>query len=348
MRIAIASVQVPFISGGAEILADMLKQELIKRGHEAELVTIPFKWYPYTSLFDCMLMGRMMDLSEVNGEKIDRVIAMKFPAYYVKHKHKVLWLMHQHRQAYDLWNTEYGDLQLLPNGKEIRDYIRTCDNQYLPEARRLFTIAQTTTNRLLKYNQIESTVLYHPPINHEKLHCQSYGDYVFYPSRIDTIKRQRLLVEAMKYTKTAVRVIIAGTGSKKETEFINHFIRKNHLENKVVMAGYISEEEKISHYANCLGVYFGAHNEDYGYITLEGMFSQKPVIVHNDAGEPLEFIKDDENGFVLRTDPNEIASKLDYLYEHKEEAKRLGENGRMSLMEKNMNWDYVIEQLLCA
>ena len=200
----------------------------------------------------------------------------------------------------------------------------------------------------MEYNHIESTVLYHPPVNHEALHCQSYGDYVFYPSRIDRIKRQRLLVEAMKYTKTNVKAILAGAGSQKETDYIHRFIRKNQLESKVTVKGYIPEEEKISHYANCLGVYFGVHNEDYGYITLEAMFSQKPVIVHNDAGEPLEFIRDGENGYILPPDPKEIAKKLDELYENKDEAKRVGEKGRSSLLEKKMNWDYVIEQLLCA
>ena len=41
-----------------------------------------------------------------------------------------------------------------------------------------------------------------------------------------------------------------------------------------------------------------------------------------------------------------IAEKIDYLYNHKEEAKKLGQNGKKSLIEKNINWDYVIEQLL--
>ena len=46
MRIAIAMVQVPFIRGGAEIHAEMLRDELKKRGHQVDIVTIPFKWYP--------------------------------------------------------------------------------------------------------------------------------------------------------------------------------------------------------------------------------------------------------------------------------------------------------------
>ena len=38
--------QVPFAHGGAEVLAERLTEELNARGHEAALVTVPFKWYP--------------------------------------------------------------------------------------------------------------------------------------------------------------------------------------------------------------------------------------------------------------------------------------------------------------
>ncbi len=128
MKIAIATVQVPFITGGAEILTNLLQHELVKQGHEAEIVSVPFKWYPSETLLNCMIMGRMMDLTEVNGEKIDLVIAMKFPAYYVKHPNKVLWLMHQHRQAYDLWRTEYDDMHTWEDGEFIRKTIISNDN----------------------------------------------------------------------------------------------------------------------------------------------------------------------------------------------------------------------------
>ena len=118
------------------------------------------------------------------------------------------------------------------------------------------------------------------------------------------------------------------------------------MENKVFLKGFISEEEKIEYYATCLGVYFGAYNEDYGYITLEGMLSEKPVIVHPDAGGPLEFVENGKNGFVVDPDPKAIAAKLDYLYENKTLAESLGKNGKQSLIDKNLNWDYVIKQLI--
>jgi glycosyltransferase involved in cell wall biosynthesis len=346
MKVAIAMVQVPFIRGGAEIHAEMLKDELKKRGHQTDIITIPFKWYPTSTLLDCMLMGRSMDLSEVNGEKIDQVIAMKFPAYYVKHDNKVLWLLHQHRQAYDLWGTKYGDLHDLPDGEFIRDIIIKHDNKYIAEAKAVYTNAQNTSNRLMKYNGIKSEALYHPPLNYQKMHCNEYGDYIFYASRIDPMKRQRLLVEAARYTKSGVKFIIAGSGPKSELDYIDNLINKNNLKSKVKMAGFVSEEEKLNYYANCLGVYFGAFDEDYGYITLESFYSKKPVIVHTDSGGPLEFVENEINGYVIEEDAKILAEKIDQLYLDRKEAQRMGENGYESLKEKHIDWDYVIDKLL--
>lgn len=346
MKIAIATVQVPFVTGGAEILVGMLKEELIKRGHQAEIVTIPFKWYGSETLLDAMLMGRMIDLSEVNGEKIDRVIAMKFPTFYLKHNHKVIWLMHQHRQAYDLWETQYGDLHNFENGKKIRKMIIESDTKYLKEAKGIYTIAENTSNRLKKYNGLESKTLYHPPINHEKLYFEEIGDFIFYPSRIDSIKRQRVLVEAARYLKSKAKIYIAGGGSAKEIDYLKELIKRYQLEDKVKLLGYISEEEKIQYYAKCLGVYFGAYDEDYGYITLEAFFSKKPVIVHKDAGGPLEFVEDNVNGYVLDEDPKVVAEKIDIWMNNKMLAKETGVKGYESLLAKNISWDYVIQQLL--
>ncbi|HZT81915.1 MAG TPA: hypothetical protein VFA26_16940, partial [Gemmataceae bacterium] len=85
MRIVIATVQVPFVRGGAEILADGLRDALRAAGHQAEIVAVPFKWYPPERILDHMLACRLLDLTETCGAGIDRVIGLKFPAYFVNH-----------------------------------------------------------------------------------------------------------------------------------------------------------------------------------------------------------------------------------------------------------------------
>ncbi|PZE20812.1 glycosyltransferase family 4 protein [Paenibacillus xerothermodurans] len=346
MKIAIASVQVPFIRGGAEYHAENLRAQLEKRGYEADIITIPFKWYPAKTIVDGIMAARLLDLSEVNGKTIDRLIALKFPMYCVKHPNKVAWVLHQHRQAYELWGTEFGDLEHMPNGHEVREIITNADNTFLRESKHIFANSKTVANRLLKFNNINALPLYHPPSDYDKLHSNDFGDYVFYPSRLNEIKRQHLIIEAMKYTKTDVKLLLAGTGEKEYTASLNRIIEQNNLQAKVRLLGRINEEEKIQYYANACVVYNGPFEEDYGYVTLEGFFSGKPVITHTDSGGPLEFVQDDVNGYVVEANPESLAAKIDSLYANKHMAKEFGRNG-LDLMHKlKIDWDHVIERLL--
>ena len=346
MKIAIASVQVPFIRGGAEILLEQLKSELIKREYDVDCVTLPFKWYPLETLYNCMLSGRMLDLCEVNSEKIDLVIALKFPAYYLHHPRKILWLLHQHRQAYDLWNTPFGDLHHDTRGEYFRNLIRESDSKYLSECVARYTISKNVSNRLLHFNGLGSKPIYHPPLNYDKLFYQEIGDFIFYPSRIDPIKRQRLLIEAAQYLKSPVKIVISGTGSHSEFEYLRELVIKLNLSDRVTLLGYIDEDKKIDLYSRCLGVYFGAIDEDYGYVTLESFFAAKPVVVHPDAGGPLEFVLNEENGLVVDASAVALAQSLDDLFFDKERARKMGLSARQYIADKNVSWDYVIKQLL--
>ena len=82
----------PFVHGGAEIHVRELVRELRERGYLAELVSVPYKWYPKDEILPHAAAWRLLDLSESNGTPIDRVIASKFPTYFVRHPHKVAWL----------------------------------------------------------------------------------------------------------------------------------------------------------------------------------------------------------------------------------------------------------------
>ena len=119
MRIAVCAPQVPFVRGGAEIMADTLVAELRARDHEAELVTIPFKWYPGTRVLDQAFLWRLLDLTESDGRPIDLVLATKFPSYVVRHPNKRVWVLHQFRQAYELDRTDLGQFSEEPAGPGV-------------------------------------------------------------------------------------------------------------------------------------------------------------------------------------------------------------------------------------
>ena len=343
MRIAISTVQVPFVTGGAEACATGLRQALLEHGHEAEIVTIPFKWYPPDELVRQMLIWELVDLTEANGKPIDLVIALKFPAYLVRHANKVVWLIHQHRQAYDLWGTEYGDLHG-HEGARAREIITQADNRSLREARKVFTISQNVSARLLMYHRIPSEPLY-PPVRHrERFSCKEYGDYIFCPGRLDALKRPKLLIEAMSVVESRARCLIAGAGGQERE--LRNFIEKQGLASKVEIISTATDGQIADYYARALAVFFGPFQEDYGFVTVESLYSRKPLITLSDSGGPLEFIQDGINGMIVAPNPEAIAKAIDTLFNDRALARAMGERGYQVADNMRMDWPRVVKKLL--
>jgi len=346
-RIAIATAQVPFVTGGAEVLATSLREAIVAAGHQADVVALPFKWYPAVEIPKQVLMARLVDLSEANGRRIDRVIALKLPAYCVRHPDKVIWLLHQHRPAYELWGTADCDLMRFPEGREVRDFIHAADRRFIGEARAVYGISREVVGRLDALPNVDRRPLYPPPERAETFRCEEYGDYVFFPSRITPYKRQLLLIDAMARVRSPIRCVIAGAAADPDIAFQVEHRRNTHgLHDRVQLLGVISHEAKIGYYARALAVFFGPVREDYGYVTLEAFLSRKAVISCSDSGAPLEFVEDGVNGFVVEPDPQAIADKLDALYADRSRARSLGEAGLDTYRAKGVSWETVLSRLL--
>jgi glycosyltransferase involved in cell wall biosynthesis len=347
MRVVIATAQVPFIHGGAEILAEQLLHALQFEGHEAELVAIPFQWYPPERILDHILACRLLDVTESMGTPVDRLIGLKFPAYFMPHPHKVLWLLHQHRTAYDLWGHPLGDLIRFPNGPQIRDAIREADRRLLPQARRIFTISRNVSNRLKTFCRIDSTPLYHPPQNAERFYSQEAESYFFFPSRFQPLKRQAVVLEALALTGQPVVVRFAGVADAPPyREELQDLARKLKVDRRVEWLGHVSEEEKRTLYARALGVIFPPLDEDYGYVTLEAMLAAKPVITCTDSGGPLEFVLDGKTGLVTEPTPAALAAAMDELWANRRRAKFLGKAGCAHYHGLEISWPSVVRRLL--
>ena len=134
----------PFVHGGAEVHVRQLVRELRTRGYPAELVSVPFKWYPKEEILPHAAAWRLLDLSECNGRPVDLLIASKFPTYFARHPNKVAWLIHQYRAAYELCGTEYSDFAHTELDVGLRDTLMRLDTQMLGECRRIFANAKNT------------------------------------------------------------------------------------------------------------------------------------------------------------------------------------------------------------
>lgn len=346
MRIVLVTVQVPFILGGAEFLTINLKNAMERAGHQVEIVTVPFKWYPPERIPEHILACRLFDLTESYGNRVDLMIGLKFPAYYFSHPNKVLWMLHQYRQAYELWETEYSDLHLAPSGSSVRDAVFRADNLYIKEAKKVFTISLNVSSRLNRFNNIASKPLYHPCPNADKLYCHNYEDYILFFSRIETIKRQHLAIEAMRHVKSPVKLYLVGRADNDAyLKRLQQLARQYKLEDKIKFFDFVSDGEKISLYARCRAVLFPPYDEDYGYITLEAFYAKKPVITCTDSGGPLEFVVDGETGFIRQPDPIQLAEAIDAYGNSEKLAREMGEKAREKIESMNISWDNVVKEL---
>jgi glycosyltransferase involved in cell wall biosynthesis len=332
------------VRGGAEYLSDSLYSEMLKRNYEIEYVKIPFKWYPPQEIISGSLIWKLLDLTESCGSKIDGVIANKFPAYLVTHPNKVVWLFHQHRSAYDNAYTPFDDLipfQL--EGEIVRKKIHEMDEKSLNSARKVYTIAQNVTDRLLKYNNIHGTTLYPPPPFMGKYYCKNYENYLLYPSRLDPIKRQDLVIKSMKYVRSDVRLKIVGDGPASAN--YKKLALENKVNKKIDFCGRVPDSELLDLYANASGVVYAPYNEDLGFVTMESFLSKKPVITCSDSGGTLEFVEDGINGFIAEPKPEEIAQKIDLMMQ-KGAIQQMGERGYEKIKKLNLSWDSIIKKLV--
>jgi glycosyltransferase involved in cell wall biosynthesis len=352
MRILIATSQVPFLRGGAEAHAEGLLRALQAAGHEADIAAIPLQWHPPERILDSMLACRLLDVRECSGVRTDLLIGLKFPAYLIQHPRKVLWIIHQHRAAYDLWGHPLGDLHRFPIGAQVREAIVAADRKLIPEARAVYANSRNVARRLHRYCGIEAYPLYHPPPHAERFFCadaegDGAEDFLFFPSRLNRSKRQELVLEALALTRQPVVVCFSGAADEPAyAEELRALAASHGLEERARWLGHLSEEEKIARYARSLAVVFPPVDEDYGYVPLEAMLSSKPVITCTDSGGPLEFVEPGATGLVADPTAASLAEAMDRLWENRAEARSMGQAARERYAGLRISWGNVVAALL--
>lgn len=342
MRICVCIPQVPFERGGAEIFADDLVSELRRREHEATLVTVPFKWYPGERVLTQAFLWRLLDLEEANGRPIDAVVATKFPSYAVRHPRKVVWLLHQFRQAWDFDRTEFGQFSESAEDRALRRRVLDFERSVLSEARKVFATSGNVAGRLHASTGLEAELMPHPPAP-LAYRCEEYGDFVLSVNRLAREKRIDLLLEAAA-AEPALRVVIAGDGPDRER--LEALARDRGLDGRATFTGRISDDELADLYARCLGVYYAPVDEDFGMVPFEAFLSGKPVITATDAGGPLDVVHDGRTGLVVEPRAAEVARAAAWLDSHRDEAAAYGRAGHE--VASAVTWDSCIERLLAA
>jgi glycosyltransferase involved in cell wall biosynthesis len=342
--VAVCEAQVPFVHGGAELHVRGLVDQLRQRGYRAERVSVPFKWYPKNELLTHAAAWRMVDLSESNGERIDLVVATKFPTYFVRHPNKVTWLFHQYRAIYDLCGTPYSEFTHTEGDVRLRDKLMALDSGALTESVALFSNARNTAARLAHYNGLSAETLYHPPPLAGKLKEGMSGDYFLSVGRLETVKRVDLVIAALAHVARPWRLVIVGEGPLRQQ--LEEAAAAGGVADRVTFTGGIDEAALVDLYAGACAVVFPPYDEDYGYVTLEAFLARKPVVTTSDAGGPLEFVDDGVTGLVAPPDADSLGEAMSRVAHDRALARSLGDAGYERA--RAITWDGVVERLVEA
>lgn len=344
MKILVVNTMAPFVWGGAEELASHFVRNLKIQGHEAELLRLPFNWEPFDGIPAEIARFKTMRLPNV-----DRVISMKFPAYFLPADNHTTWLIHQYRQAYDLWESEYNNLPHDWHGMLIRDLIRKNDDNFFKNQRNIFTISSEVSRRLKEYNDVDAPLL-RAPINDPHLFVGGDSrNYIIAPGRINAAKRQYLLVEAMRHMPSSARLIIAGPPeTPHEAERLQTLVKQYELGDQVMLDMRFLTREELADYVNHASVvaYLPFQEDSYGYVTMEAFEAGKPVITCRDAGELLDIVIDEQTGLITDPEPEALAAAMAVLLYDSSKAIELGKVGRELWQSKDITWESHISKLL--
>jgi glycosyltransferase involved in cell wall biosynthesis len=333
--VVVCGAKVPFTRGGAELLMENLVAAIRAAGHRADLVQIPVGWAK-DRLFDSAMAWRLAPVGA------DLVIATNFPSYFVDHPSKVVWLLHQHRGAYDLVDAAWSDIGTDSASVEVQRQLTEWDSRALSEAQRVFTISDVVTDRLARFNGLAATTLYHPPPLFDRLHAGPFGDYVLLPSRLAANKRPDLLVEALAHVPPGTRAVLAGEGPLRD-DLVARATALG-VTGRLELAGFVSDERLVELFAGALAVVYPPVDEDYGYVTLQAFAAGKPVITCDDSGGVLEWVVDGESGFVTDGTPEAMGAAIAGLAADPGRAAEMGQKGRAKV--GDLSWGPVVDALL--
>lgn len=343
MKVLVVNNMAPFVWGGAEELAANLTRELIVAGHQAELVRLPFQWEPAARIPSQMALARTMVL-----EGVDRVIALKFPAYLLEHPHKTIWLIHQYRQAYDLAEQGRGNIPDDLDGAAIHRMIRAADEQAMTSCRNLFSISHEVTRRLRRGLGLEAEVLIPPIGDPERFESGPDDGYIFVAGRINSMKRQELLLEASVHAPRARLVVAGPPDDPADADRLHAAAERLGVGDRVTIHGRMVPRDEYADLVRRARAVATVpfHEDSLSFVVMEAATAGKPIITSVDSGGVRDLVRDGETGWVADATPEALGAAFAEASSNAKVASERGAAARASLDALGVSWPRTVEALL--
>ena len=187
-----------------------------------------------------------------------------------------------------------------------RKYFITLINLGMNSKTQIVTTSNYSKNNLIKIFGNNRTINFvYQSINFHKTKSSTYKTPENYLLHIGSFEKRKdliTLVKAFKLVKDdSLKLVLAGAqiinGNSEVLDEIKTFIIQNKLENKVILAGYVSKEEASLLYKNARIYVFPSLDEGFGIPILEALSFSLPVICSDIdifkevGGDCVEFFK---------------------------------------------------------
>lgn len=276
----------------------------------------------------------------------------------VKNETKIPVVFHTH-------STEWGR-----SGGQGSEVVSHLENAMAQDSDKIVTVSYAMQEDLIKHGWQSSKISVvwngvdperYDPVNVQKQDVaairKKYGipsdwNMLLFVGRLTWVKSVRNLLQAMpmilkEYPNT--KLVILGKGDE-QNDIEETAIRLNIKDNIVYRFDFVSEKERILHYAASDVCIFPSIYEPFGIVSLEAMALEKPVVVgaRGVVGFKEQVINGgtDQNGVHINgEDPADIAWGIKEMLRDPEKAKNWGENGRRRVL-AYFTWRKVAEQTI--
>ena len=186
----------------------------------------------------------------------------------------------------------------------------------------------------------------------KKYGLESHEQVILFIGRLTWVKGVQNLIQAMPFVLSRfpfTKLVILGKGG--DYDNLTHLAKRLGIERQVIFRSeFVSEKERILHYAMADLCVFPSLSEPFGIVSLEAMSMEKPVVVGargvNGFKEQVVPVGDDQNGFhVNGEEPSDIAWGINEVLGNPEKVPFWGKNGRRRVLQY-FTWEKAAENTL--
>jgi glycosyltransferase involved in cell wall biosynthesis len=163
-----------------------------------------------------------------------------------------------------------------------------------------------------------------PPFSRKELGLSDDQIVLVTVGRLIARKANYQLIEILsKINNPNVVLVLLGDGPERTP--LQELAKRLCVQNRVIMAGFVSEERKYQ-YLQAADIFVSTtSHEGFGLMYVEGMFCRLPVVTYDHGGQ-ADFLEDGKTGFLIPLNDQEaFRQRLECLIQNPEVRKSMGD-----------------------